>query len=56
MAAQQGKSSSDRDGKAILGAYFWKLMLRINRNSQYIPEWSTSSPLPRVLAEDDSFN
>ena len=24
--------------KAILGVYFWKLMLRINRNRQYIPE------------------
>ena len=24
--------------KAILGAYFWKLMLPINRNRQYIPE------------------
>ena len=24
--------------KAILGANFWKLMFRINRNRQYIPQ------------------
>ena len=34
-------------GKAILGDYIWRLMLRIKRNRQYI---QPNKALPRVLA------
>ena len=34
----QAKGQATAMEKAILGTYIWKLMFRINRNRQYIPE------------------